>query len=99
MGKKLKQGGNRTVATAAASKSDEATASNSSGKSGHTKARPVPAGLEGDVRVRTGQVMTLYNVSHSTLYQRIRDGRIPKPDGHDCRPFCWQRTFRARDQG
>jgi hypothetical protein len=95
MGKKLKQGGNGTVATVAVCKSDEAAARNFSGRSGHTKARPVPAGLQSKVRLRTGQVMTAYGVAHSTLYQRMRDGKIPKPDGDDGRPFWWQGTIDA----
>ena len=79
MGKKLKQGGNRK----------------SNGGSGHTKARPVPACLEDDVRIRTGQVMTAYGVAHSTMYQRMRDGKIPRPDGDDGRPWWWTRTISA----
>jgi len=95
MGKKLKQGCNGTVANATASKSAEGAESKSSGRSGHTRPRPVPVGLESKVRMRTGQVMTAYGVAHSTLYQRMRDGRIPKPDGDDGRPFWWQGTILA----
>jgi hypothetical protein len=95
MGKKLKQGGNRTVAKALASKSVGAAASKSSGKSGHTKAQPVPASLEGRVRLRTGHLLTLYGVAHSTLYDRLRAGRIPRADGDDGRPWWWQESIRA----
>ena len=99
MGKKLKQGGNGTVAKTAASESGASAEKHSKPSSGHTKPRPVPAGLEDDVRLRSGQVMTLFGISHSTLYQRMRDGKIPKPDGHDGRPYWRQRTFRSSHQG
>lgn len=95
MGKKLKQGNNGIVVKAVASKSGKAAESKSTGSSGHTKARPVPACLEGDVRMRSGQVMTAYGVAHSTLYDRIRDGKIPRPDGDDGRPWWWTRTISA----
>ena len=88
MGKKLKQGGNGTVAETVASKAGEATNNKSTGRSGHTRARPVPASLEGRVRLRTGHLLTLYGVAHSTLYDRLRAGRIPEfslpcPAGRD----------------
>ena len=76
MGKKLKQGGNGTVAMAAASKSGEATTNKSTRCSGHTKARPAPASLEGRVRLRTGHLLTLYRVAHSTLCARRREIRV-----------------------
>jgi len=95
MGKKLKQGGNGTVAETVASKSGGATNNQSAGRSGHTKARPVPASLEGRVRLRTGHLLTLYGVAHSTLYDRLRAGRIPKADGDDGRPWWWQESIRA----
>jgi|JI6StandDraft_1071083.scaffolds.fasta_scaffold78913_2 hypothetical protein len=54
----------------------------------HTQARSV-ANLRLDTpgRVRVGHMMTLLSVSHSTLYERIKSGAIPKPDGKDGRPY------------
>ena len=95
MSKRLKPGGNGTVAKTVAPTSGQATDIKSSGCSGHTKARPVPAALEDRVRLRSGQVMTAYGVAHSTLYQRMRHETIPKPDGNDGRPYWWQGTIHA----
>lgn len=58
-------------------------------KNGHSKPLSTAAiDLEQPGRLRTGHLMTLFSVSHSTLYNRIRTGLIPKPDGTDgTRPF------------
>lgn len=62
----------------------------------HTQARSV-ANLRLDVpgRVRVGHMMTLLSVSHSTLYERIKSGTIPKPDGKDGRPYWHTSTVQA----
>ena len=55
----------------------------------HTRARPlggIDLGQPG--RLRVGHLLTLFSVSHSTLYSHIKAGKIPKPDGEDgARPF------------
>ena len=58
-------------------------------KSGHTKAKDLTfVDLSKPGRIRTGHMMTLFSVSHSTLYKRMHTGTIPKPDGKDgLRPF------------
>lgn len=66
-------------------------------KSGHSKALPVAGiDLQQPGRLRAGHLLTLFCVSHSTLYNRIRSGQIPPPDGTDgARPF-WK-TDTVRD--
>ena len=34
-------------------------------------------------RLRVGNLKALFNCSHTTIYQRIKDGALPKPDGYD----------------
>lgn len=34
-------------------------------------------------RLRVGNLKALFNCSHTTIYQWIKDGEIPKPDGYD----------------
>lgn len=65
-------------------------------KSGHSKALPIAGiDLQQPGRLRAGHLMTLFSVSHSTLYNRIRSGLIPKPDGNDgARPFWKTETVR-----
>lgn len=39
-------------------------------------------------RLRVGHLLTLFSVSHSTLYLRIKQGLIPEADGYDgSRPY------------
>lgn len=70
-------------------------------KSGHSKALPIAGiDLQQPGRLRAGHLMTLFSVSHSTLYNRIRTGLIPKPDGIDgARPFWKTETVRQVLQG
>jgi hypothetical protein len=65
-------------------------------KSGHSKALPITGiDLKQPGRLRAGHLMTLFSVSHSTLYNRIRAGIIPKPDGADgTRPYWKTETVR-----
>jgi hypothetical protein len=65
-------------------------------KSGHSKALPIAGiDLQQPGRLRAGHLMTLFSVSHSTLYNRIRTGLIPKPDGTDgARPYWKTDTVR-----
>ena len=34
-------------------------------------------------RLRVGNLKVLFGCSHTTIYQWIKDGVLPKPDGHD----------------
>jgi hypothetical protein len=70
-------------------------------KNGHSKALPIAGiDLQQPGRLRAGHLMTLFSVSHSTLYNRIRTGLIPKPDGVDgARPFWKTETVRQVLQG
>ena len=34
-------------------------------------------------RLRVGNLKALFNCSHTTIYQRMKDGVYPKPDGYD----------------
>lgn len=64
-------------------------------RNGHAKPKSVSF-LNLDVigRVRVGHMLTLLKISHSTLYQRIKSGRLPKPDGQDTRPYWHTSTVR-----
>jgi len=65
-------------------------------KNGHSKPLSTAAiDLDQPGRLRAGHLMTLFSVSHSTLYNRIRTGLIPQPDGIDgTRPFWKTATVR-----
>jgi predicted DNA-binding transcriptional regulator AlpA len=57
---------------------------------GHTRARPVSGiDLSQPGRLRVGHMLTLFGVSHSTLYSHIKAGRIPKADGSDGTRSYW----------
>lgn len=67
-------------------------ADNRVARCGHAKARPVAhIDLTQPGRLRVGHLLTLLSISHSALYERLRSGRLPKPDGHDPRPY-WRTT-------
>lgn len=55
----------------------------------HSKRLPVQLDLTQPGRLRAGHLQTLYSISHSTLYDRIRKGFIPKPDGRDGKRPYW----------
>ena len=65
-------------------------------RNGHAKPKSV-AFLRLDTvgRVRVGHMLTLLQISHSTLYKRVETGRLPKPDGKDTRPYWHTSTVRA----
>ena len=67
------------------------------GPNNHTKAQPLTnIDLDKPGRLRVGHLMTLFSVSHSTLYKHIKHGQIPAPDGHDGnRPFWRTETIRS----
>lgn len=58
-------------------------------KATHTKRRPYdPDNLLKPGRLKTGEMLGLYKVSHSTFYQHRAKGIVPPPDGHIMgRPF------------
>jgi hypothetical protein len=66
-------------------------------KRGHSKSLPINAiELDKPGRLRAGHLMTLFSVSHSTLYNRINSGLIPHADGTDgTRPFWNTSTIKA----
>lgn len=46
-------------------------------------------------RLRFANLMALLNVSHQTVYSRIKTGDIPPPDGYDGRlPFWYTESVR-----
>lgn len=58
---------------------------------GHSKALAVDAlDLSKPGWLRAGHLMTLFSISHSTLYNRIHAGLIPKADGDDEARPAWK---------
>lgn len=52
-------------------------------KATHTKRRPYDrANLLKPGRLKTGEMLDLYGVSHSTFYVYKSKGLVPQPDGH-----------------
>lgn len=86
------------AATAVAAGSDQQTTVT---RTSHTQARPLThIDLDKPGRLRVGHMMTLFSVSHSTLYSHIRAGRIPKPDGDDgARPYWRTETVKQALKG
>ena len=65
-------------------------------RNGHAKPKSVAfLRLDTAGRVRVGHMLTLLQISHSTLYKRMETGRLPKPDGKDTRPYWHTSTVRA----
>jgi predicted DNA-binding transcriptional regulator AlpA len=62
----------------------------SNGQRGHTKPKRPAISLHEPGRLRVANLMALLGVSHSTLYQRIRTGDYPKPDGYDGKFPFWK---------
>lgn len=69
-------------------------------KSGHTKPKAPQISLHepGFIRVAHFQAL-LGDLSHSAFYARLKLGRVPKPDGHDPRPYWKTSTVRDFLQG
>lgn len=65
-------------------------------RNGHTRPMTLTfVDLSKPGRIRIGHMMTLFSVSHSTLYKRIESSVIPKPDGKDGkRPYWLHETVR-----
>jgi len=58
------------------------------------KAKPPFSSIDGPGRQRVCNVMALFSVSHASVYRRIKDGRLPPPDGNDPRPYWLNETLR-----
>jgi hypothetical protein len=56
---------------------------------GHTKPRAPLISLHEPGRLYVANLMAIYGLSHSALYERLRDGRLPAPDGRDGRRPYW----------
>ena len=70
------------------------------GQRGHTKAKAPAISLHEPGRLRVANLLALLGVSHSTLYERIRLGAYPQPDGHDGRfPFWKTSTIKKFIEG
>ena len=64
---------------------------------GHTKAAVPTISLDLPGRLRIAHLMSLFAVSHSTLYAGMKAGHYPQPDGRDGkRPFWNTETVRSR---
>lgn len=63
----------------------------------HTRARPLTnIDLDKPGRLRVGHLLTLFSVSHSTLYSHIKFGLLPQPDGKDgTRPYWLTQTVKS----
>lgn len=66
---------------------------------GHSQPLPVPRDLQEMSRLRVGHLIAALAISHSGLYERMRKGTIPRPDGHDGRPYWKFGTVRALLEG
>ncbi|SDR10854.1 hypothetical protein SAMN05216569_3134 [Pseudoxanthomonas sp. CF125] len=44
--------------------------------------------------MRIGDVLTVLEISHQTLYKKEESGEIPQRDGKDTRPYWHSRTIR-----
>lgn len=56
---------------------------------GHSKALP-RVDLNQPARLRVGHLMTLYGLSHSSIYAHLRKKLIPEPDGKICGRSYWR---------
>ena len=62
----------------------------------HVAAQAPLIDLNGPGRLRTGHVLALCGISHSTLWARMKAGEFPQPDGKDGRLNYWNTaTIRA----
>jgi predicted DNA-binding transcriptional regulator AlpA len=57
---------------------------------GHTRPKAPLISLDQPGRLRVAHLMALLAVSHSTLYERLKQGVFPKPDGFDGRCPWWR---------
>ena len=63
---------------------------------GHTKAVAPTISLDQPGRLRVAHLLSIFGVSHSTLYAGMRRQRYPEPDGADGRmPYWFTETIRS----
>ena len=72
------------------------------------KAKAPVISLNQPGRLRMANLMAIFSCSHTTIYQRIKTGEFPRPDGHDWpsrplgrqgRPYWNTETIRVRLEG
>ncbi len=57
-------------------------------RSGHTRPKTPEISLNEPGRLRVAHLQALLGgISHSAFYARLRDDRVPPPDGRDPRPY------------
>ena len=57
-------------------------------RNGHAKPLEITSDLNNlETRLKAGQLLTLLGISHSELYRRIHNGKLPKSTGKGTRPF------------
>ena len=62
---------------------------------GHAKALPRPD-LNAPGRCRVGHLMTIYDMSHSSVYAHLKLKLLPQPDGYVARrPYWRSETIKA----
>lgn len=59
-------------------------------KPGHSRPLPVLLDLNQPGWLRVGHLLTLFSISHATLYNRIKQGILPQPDGYDGSKPYWK---------
>lgn len=65
-------------------------------RSGHTQPQVPQISLHEPGRLRVAHMQALLGgISHSAFYSRLALGRVPKPDGHDPRPYWKTETAKA----
>jgi hypothetical protein len=80
---------------------EQPLASGTKRRESHTRAQPLQfVDLNKPGRLRVGHLLTLFSVSHSTLYKHIQLGHIPAPDGKSgLRPYWNTETVREALSG
>lgn len=68
---------------------DIAIASDDGKRNGHTRAKAPIISLDQPGRLRVAHLLSLLSASHSRLYEGIKSGRYPKPDGYDGKIPFW----------
>ena len=64
-------------------------------QSGHVQPRALLISLDQPGRVRIAEWLGMLGIKHATFYTRRWQEILPKPDGHDPRPFWNTETVRA----
>jgi predicted DNA-binding transcriptional regulator AlpA len=57
---------------------------------GHVLPRAPQIDIRTPGRLRTAHVLAILSISHSTLYNRLRGGTVPPPDGRDGGQNFWR---------